>query len=157
MFKHALILALVLLGGCVVSRNTPGPTPTPTPAPSPFPIPPPPTPVPPVPPVPPIPPPPPPPVPPTPPPTPPVPPVPPEPSPISGYSIPRDVYDSISIGVTMDQFKATITGAPVMTVIQPDGGVMLRYPVLDSDGLWRNRYANFVFSKAGILLRKPIS
>ncbi len=126
----SLLLALLILtgGGCVRKR-WPTPTPTPTPIPTPVPTP---TPTP------------------TPDPT-------PTPQPAPAVKIDRTQYAAITVGMTLAAAKTVLQTDPIMRIPQPDGGVALRYPLLDTDGQWRGRHANLVFSAAGTLSRKSIS
>jgi hypothetical protein len=79
-------------------------------------------------------------------------------APAQGLAISRSEYDAVRPGMSVTELQNTLNGrAPLMRIPQPDGGVALRYRVLDSDGQWRNRHANFVFSRAGSLTRKSIS
>ena len=71
--------------------------------------------------------------------------------------ISRDLYNSVpGSGTNIAALKATMQ-VSYRPIPQPLNGVNLRYPVLDSDGKYRGRYANFVFNAAGTLIRKSIS
>lgn len=128
-----ILLAALAFNACVVAPVTPTPTPTPVPTPGPDPV--------------------------TPPPI-----VdnggedpPPQ---VVSDAISRDVFNQVTVGMTLAEIKALVGDAPLAInppVRQPDGGALYRYKLLDSDGQWRQRHANFVVGPDGRLKRKSIS
>ena len=131
-----ILLAALAFNACVVA---PAPTPTPTPGPTPVPVP-------------------------TPDPV-----TPPpvienggdeEPPQEVTNAISREVFTQVTVGMHIDEIKALVGNVPLAInppVRQPDGGALYRYRLLDSDGKWRSRHANFVVGPDGRLKRKSIS
>lgn len=65
-------------------------------------------------------------------------------------------YDDIDKAVIMDSMAIDFDVRP-MVIKQPDGGVALRYKVIDADGMWRKKHAYFVFDAAKTFVRKSKS
>lgn len=65
-------------------------------------------------------------------------------------------YDNVDKPVILETLIKGFSVRP-MVIKQPDGGVALRYKVIDADGIWRKKHAYFVFGGDKSYIRKSKS